>query len=138
MAPNLTRRAALRAMTGTVASSLTTIALAGCATSRAGRDQRPTDKSRPHDRSGVEAGNALTATANRISLAQWSLHRTLQAGHLDPLDFPVVARSWFGLGGVEYVNRFYRERGGAEQRDVSWLAALRRRAEDSGVRSLLI
>ena len=43
----------------------------------------------------------------KISLAQWSLHRTLQSGKLDPLDFPVKARKDFGLDAVEYVNQFF-------------------------------
>ena len=43
----------------------------------------------------------------KISLAQWSLHRTLQAGKLDHLDFPVKARNDFGIEAVEYVNGFF-------------------------------
>ena len=38
----------------------------------------------------------------RISLAQWSLHRTLRKGALDPLDFPKVVRQDYGLEAVEY------------------------------------
>lgn len=70
----------------------------------------------------------------KISLAQWSLHRALRAGTLDPLDFPAVARNEFGLDAVEYVSTFYRER--AE--DEAYIRDLGRRAEDHGVRSLLI
>jgi L-ribulose-5-phosphate 3-epimerase len=69
-----------------------------------------------------------------ISLAEWSLHRTLQNGELDPLDFPVIARDRYGLDGVEYVNQFFMDRA----LDRAWLAELRIRAERSGVRSLLI
>ena len=43
----------------------------------------------------------------KISLAQWSLHRTLQAGKLDHLDFPAKARNDFGIEAVEYVNGFF-------------------------------
>lgn len=70
----------------------------------------------------------------KISLAQWSLHRALQSGNLDPLDFPEVAREDFGLDSVEYVSTFYRERAG----DESYFRTLKGRAEDHGVRSLLI
>lgn len=70
----------------------------------------------------------------RISLAQWSLHRTLRSGGLDPLDFPAVARERYGIEAVEYVNSFYRERA----LDRPYLTGLRRRAADAGVRSLLI
>jgi sugar phosphate isomerase/epimerase len=70
----------------------------------------------------------------RISLAQWSLREDLWAGRLDPLDFgPHAARTW-GIRAVEHVNSFFADRA----RDARWLAELRRRAEDAGVRSLLI
>ena len=70
----------------------------------------------------------------RISLAQWSLHRTLGAGELDPLDFAPHARSSFGLDAVEYVNRFLAGRAA----DFGYLTELARRAADAGVASLLI
>lgn len=71
-----------------------------------------------------------------ISLAQWSLHRRLQgrAGEpLDPLDFAAVARS-FEIDAIEYVNGFFADKA----RDFSYLRELRQRADDHGVRSLLI
>jgi len=70
----------------------------------------------------------------RISLAEWSLHRTLNAGALTNLEFPVVARQEYGLEAVEYVNTFFRDKA----RDRTYLDALRTRAADHGVRSLLI
>lgn len=70
----------------------------------------------------------------RISLAQWSLHRTLRAGELDNLDFPGVTRTAYGLDAVEYVNIFFRDK--AE--DEAYLAELKGRCQDHGVRSLLI
>jgi len=69
-----------------------------------------------------------------ISLAEWSLHRALSAGTMDHLDFPQTAREDFGIGAVEYVNSFFRERTPAEE----YLQDLRTRCEDHGVRSLLI
>ena len=88
------------------------------------------------DPDGTGAGGAGTGRGEpfQISLAQWSLHRTLFAGDLDPLDFPAVARDRYGLGAVEYVNQFFMDRA----RDQAWLARLRRGAEAAGVRSLLI
>jgi L-ribulose-5-phosphate 3-epimerase len=68
-----------------------------------------------------------------ISLAEWSLHRTLRAGTLTNLDFPRKARS-FGLAAVEYVNSFFADRVG----DAKYLAELRARCTAEGVRSLLI
>jgi len=68
----------------------------------------------------------------KISLAQWSLHRTLQSGKLDHLDFPSTARNDFGIGAVEYVNVFFKSHRGEYIRD------LKKRCDDVGVRSLLI
>ena len=73
-------------------------------------------------------------TLFNISLAEWSLHRALQAGELDNLDFPATARQTYGLEAVEYVNQFFKDRA----RDADYLRELRRRADDAGVRSLLI
>ncbi|MHC4935585.1 MAG: sugar phosphate isomerase/epimerase family protein [Planctomycetota bacterium] len=70
----------------------------------------------------------------RISLAQWSLHRTLRSGELDTPGFVRSAREVYGIEAVEYVNSFFRE----QVADEKYLAALRSTCEDQGVRSLLI
>lgn len=70
----------------------------------------------------------------RISLAEWSLHRTLGAGELDHLDFPATARGAYALDAVEYVNTFFKDKA----RDAGYLRELKRRADAHGVRSLLI
>jgi sugar phosphate isomerase/epimerase len=70
----------------------------------------------------------------RISLAQWSLHRALRAGEIDPLDFPRVARKDYRIDAVEYVNQFYVDHG----EDAPYLKKLRSVADGEGVRSLLI
>lgn len=97
----------------------------------------------------------------RISLAQWSLHRslfggdpgetigwdnfsqalrsddyreTVLAGSMDPLDFPVVARRDFGIEAVEYVNTFYFDKA----KDQAYLGELKKRADSEGVTSVLI
>ncbi|MBI3982425.1 MAG: TIM barrel protein [Gemmatimonadetes bacterium] len=70
----------------------------------------------------------------RISLAEWSLHRTLQAGRLDHLDFPGVARNDYQLEAVEYVNTFFKDK--AE--DARYLRDLKSRADGHRVKSLLI
>jgi L-ribulose-5-phosphate 3-epimerase len=70
----------------------------------------------------------------RISLAEWSLHRALGAGALTNLDFPGVARADYGIEAVEYVNTFFGDRA----KDKDYLGELKRRADDAGVRSLLI
>src|SRR3990170_2394310 len=65
----------------------------------------------------------------RISLAEWSLHRTLRAGGLDHLDFPAAARTDYDLDAVEYVNTFFRDKA----RDEAYLRELKRRADAQGV-----
>lgn len=68
-----------------------------------------------------------------ISLAQWSLHRTLRSGQLDNLGFPTQARK-FGITGVEYVNSFWKDKA----RDQAYLQELKQRCDGEGVRSVLI
>ncbi len=70
----------------------------------------------------------------KISLAQWSLHRTIFDGKLDNLDFAATARNNFGIDGIEYVNQFFKDKA----KDESYLAEMKKRAEDNGVNSLLI
>jgi sugar phosphate isomerase/epimerase len=79
---------------------------------------------------------ALTPPAPlfEISLAQWSLHRTLRARELDHLDFAKVTRTEFGLGAIEYVNTFFMDKA----RDATYLAEMNRRATDHGVVQHLI
>jgi L-ribulose-5-phosphate 3-epimerase len=78
----------------------------------------------------------------RISLAEWSLHRTIWRTEAGPppegkivnLDFPGVARSTYGIDAVEYVNTFFFDKA----KDRLYLEELKKRAADAGVRSLLI
>lgn len=69
-----------------------------------------------------------------ISLAQWSLHRSLYSGKLDNLDFAKISKENFGIDAIEYVNSFFFEK--AE--DKSYLREMKNRADDYGVKSLLI
>ena len=70
----------------------------------------------------------------KISLAQWSLNKTLFGKRLDNLDFAAAARNDYGLDAVEYVNAFFMDK--AQDRD--YLRQMKTRADDAGVRSLLI
>lgn len=69
-----------------------------------------------------------------ISLAQWSLHKALFAKELDNLDFPVVARKDYGIGVVEYVNQFFKDK--AE--DTKYLDQLLQRCRDNNIKNHLI
>ncbi|MSQ90367.1 MAG: sugar phosphate isomerase/epimerase [Phycisphaerales bacterium] len=99
----------------------------------AGSASKPTSAQSPIA-DAAQASEPRADKPNRISLAQWSLHKMLKAGGLDPLDFPAFARSTFGVVGVEYVNQFYH----ALPVEGSWVLELKKRAGDAGVESLLI
>lgn len=70
----------------------------------------------------------------KISLAQWSLHRTIRAGELDNLDFATKTKNAFGIDAVEYVNQFFMDKA----KDMDYLGQMKTRAADNGVQSLLI
>lgn len=69
-----------------------------------------------------------------ISLAQWSLHKTLFAGDLKNIDFPEFAAKKCGIYGVEYVNQFFKDKA----KDMTYLKDLNHRAKDNGVKNVLI
>jgi sugar phosphate isomerase/epimerase len=70
----------------------------------------------------------------KISLAEWSLHKTLFGKKLTNLDFPKTAKQDFGIEAVEYVNQFFKDKA----KDEKYLADLKSRCEGEGVKSLLI
>lgn len=69
-----------------------------------------------------------------ISLAEWSLHKTLFDKKLDNLDFPKAAKQDFGIEAVEFVNQFFKDKA----KDTDYLTELKKRAADVGVKLLLI
>jgi L-ribulose-5-phosphate 3-epimerase len=73
----------------------------------------------------------------KISLAEWSLNKSL-FGRTDwkitNLDFAKVAKEEFGIEAIEYVNQFFKDKA----KDQAYLAELKKRADDLGVKSLLI
>ncbi|MCC2671946.1 MAG: Xylose isomerase-like barrel [Armatimonadetes bacterium] len=94
---------------------------------------------------GVMAGGSLSVWGAKamvaadkplfdISLAQWSLHRTLFAKQLDNLDFARVAKQDYGIEAVEYVNQFFKDKG----KDQAYLSEMKKRAADLGVKNVLI
>lgn len=97
----------------------------------------------------LAASTALAATATlptlglaqstkpqpfKISLAEWSLHKTLKAGKLDNLDFAKAAKQDFGIEAIEFVNQFFMDKADNEK----YLTDLKKRADDLGVKMLLI
>lgn len=69
-----------------------------------------------------------------ISLAEWSLHKALFAGEMDHLDFAKVTRETYGIGAVEYVNAFFKDKA----TDKAYIAEMNKRCADHAVKSLLI
>lgn len=69
----------------------------------------------------------------KISLAQWTINRELRSGKIDNLDFAKVAHD-HGIQAIEYVNQFFMDKA----KDERYLAEMKRRAADLGVKSLII
>ena len=72
--------------------------------------------------------------AVKISLAQWSLHRSFEKGTLKTEDFASIARDTYQIPAVEYVSSLYGDLGNDE---VFW-NRMKSRADDAGVENLLI
>jgi sugar phosphate isomerase/epimerase len=70
----------------------------------------------------------------KISLAEWSLHKTIFDGKLSNLDFPAKAKNDFGISAVEYVNQFFKDKAN----DQAYLTDLKKRCDDLDVTSVLI
>jgi hypothetical protein len=87
---------------------------------------------------GLPSLNAIANTANKpffkISLAEWSLHRTLQSGAMTNMDFPSKAKNDFGISAVEYVDQYFKDKA----RDMKYLGELKSRTRDLDVRNVLI
>lgn len=84
-------------------------------------------------------GNKIVKNTNgdnmffKISLAEWSFHKSIFGGKLKHLDFAAKTKS-LGMNGIEYVNQFFKDK--AE--DFSFLNQMNQAAADNGVTQLLI
>ncbi|MGZ0172484.1 MAG: sugar phosphate isomerase/epimerase family protein [Planctomycetales bacterium] len=84
------------------------------------------------------AGQSATAADRKqpvfkISLAQWTINRELKSGKIDNLDFAKVAHD-HGIFALEYVNQFFMDKAN----NKPYLAEMKKRAADLGVKSLII
>lgn len=91
------------------------------------------------DEKKTEAAESGTTEAAKklffeISLAQWSLHKTLFEKKMDNLDFAAKARKDFGIGVVEYVNQFFKDKA----QDTNYLNEMLKRCSDNDVKNHLI
>jgi sugar phosphate isomerase/epimerase len=68
----------------------------------------------------------------KISLAEWSLHKSLWAKEMTNLDFPVKAAKDFGIFGVEYVSSFFKDT------TAEYLNELLKITKDNNVTNVLI
>ena len=69
----------------------------------------------------------------KLSLAQWSLHRSFFDGNLDHLDFAATSRR-LGFEGIEYVNGFFKDKA----KDKPYLNEMKLRANNEGQQNVLI
>ncbi|MBS3806664.1 MAG: sugar phosphate isomerase/epimerase [Bacteroidales bacterium] len=67
-----------------------------------------------------------------ISLAEWSLHRTLRSGKMTNLDFPRVARERYDIAAIEYVSTLFKNT------KLQYLSELRNISVNEEVNNVLI
>ena len=69
----------------------------------------------------------------KISLAEWSFHKTLFSNKMTNLQFPVAARE-LDIDGVEFVNQFFKDKA----KDEKYLAELKKICAGENVECVLI
>ncbi len=70
----------------------------------------------------------------QISLAEWSLHNTLESGKMNNLDFPRVAKTIYHIDAIDLVNTFFQDKA----QDTVYLEKLKKECNKYGVKCLLI
>lgn len=96
------------------------------------------DQARGASAASVAASPAARAAQDKpapkfkVSLAAWSVHRMFHSGKIAQIDLPALARKEFNIEGLELVNTFF------PSPHYEYCKDLRKRAEDNGVRILLI
>ncbi|MEY4168852.1 MAG: hypothetical protein RIR52_2676, partial [Acidobacteriota bacterium] len=78
---------------------------------------------------GAESVFAAPKMPFEISLAEWSLHKALFKKEVDNINFAKIAREDFGIGAIEFVNSFFKDKA----KDMAYLKDLNQRAKDHGV-----
>ncbi len=78
----------------------------------------------------------------KLSLAQWSLHKNIKYGDMDPYDFAQVAKS-FNFSGIEYVTALYdnvmKVRDGDMSKAITfWARKNKKLAEINDIKNVLI
>lgn len=70
----------------------------------------------------------------KISLAQWSLHRTFASGAEDLIDFASIARNKYKLDAIEFVSKLYTE----HLNNKNLWSQVMTRSKNEGIKNLLI
>lgn len=70
----------------------------------------------------------------KISIAEYSFHRMIAKGELDPLDFGPFCRNEFDVEAVEYWMGPYKNKA----TDKQYMGEMKKRSDDAGVKGLLI
>jgi len=83
---------------------------------------------------GVLSSRSISNKTPKISLAQWSLHRALEKGEVRAENFAQIAKNRYDIQAIEYVNQFYVQNANNQE----FWNQMKKRADDVGVRSLLI
>ena len=112
---------------GQFALGMGLLGLSGCAPKGGNQEESADNQENAND-----YGNAELFF--KISLAQWSLNKSIFGGQLDNLDFAAKAKNDFGIDAIEYVNQFFKDKA----KDNDYLGEMKKRASDNGVTSLLI
>jgi sugar phosphate isomerase/epimerase len=81
----------------------------------------------------MSMGLAQKQPLYKISLAEWSINRSLFSGAMQHLDFAKIAKS-AGIDAIEYVNQFFKDKA----KDAAYLAEMNARARGEGVTQVLV
>ena len=71
----------------------------------------------------------------KISIAEWSLNKSIRNGEVDHLDFAKIARRNFDIDAIEYVNQLFADKTGGSN---NYIKEMKNIADGEGVKSLLI
>ncbi len=83
---------------------------------------------------GAQISQGASDLPFKISLAQWSLHKSIFSEKINNLDFARITREEFDIDAIEYVNQFFKDKA----KDKAYLDELNKRADDFGIYQNLI
>ncbi|MDZ4659148.1 MAG: sugar phosphate isomerase/epimerase family protein [Bythopirellula sp.] len=80
------------------------------------------------------AQDAASAEPFKISVAEYSLHKMIGKGELDPRDYGPFCKEKFGVDAVEYWMGPFADKA----KDLAYMGEMQKKSEDAGVKQLLI